>query len=258
MILTGDYHTHTPYSHGKNTVEENVAQAKRLGLRQIGIADHGFAHITYGIPRKKLENYKAECRLQAEKQGIEVFVGMEANILGIEGTTDLTEMYYDDFDIFLCGNHILVWYDTFGDFFSYGLGNVLSNTFRKNPTDKRRKQNTKAYINAIKNNPVDILTHLNFRCPANALEVAKCAEDYGTYIELNSKKIHLTDDELNEIVQKTAVRFVIDSDAHSAIRVGDIKIVEEQLSRIRFPLDRIDNVDGRTPTFRFAEWKKHR
>ena len=86
--------------------------------------------------------------------------------------------------------------------------------------------------------------------------MAKCAADYGTYIELNSKKTHLTDEELTEIVQKTSARFIIDSDAHSASRVGEIKIVEEQLSHLNFPLDRIDNIDGRLPNFRFAEHKK--
>jgi putative hydrolase len=87
------------------------------------------------------------------------------------------------------------------------------------------------------------------------LEVAKAASDYGTYLELNSKKTHFTDDELMEMVQKTDVRFVIDSDAHSASRIGDTKRVEEQLKRLDFPLDRIDNIDGRLPKFRFAEVK---
>jgi histidinol phosphatase-like PHP family hydrolase len=87
--------------------------------------------------------------------------------------------------------------------------------------------------------------------------VAKCAADYGTYIELNSKKRHLTDEALMEIVQKTDARFIIDSDAHSAERVGDTKIVEEQLARIQFPMERIDNIDGRYPNFRFTEFKKH-
>ncbi len=258
MILTGDYHTHTPYSHGKNTIEENAQRAKALGLKQIGIADHGFSHITYGISKKKGEQYRAECRSVAQKLGIEVLVGMEANILGVEGKTDLTEKDYDLFDIFLCGNHILVWYDKFSDFTAYGLGNIFSRNFCKKPSEKLLARNTKAYINVIKNNPVDILTHLNFKCPAKAVEVAKCAADYGTYIELNSKKIHLTDEELNDIAIKTEVRFVIDSDAHSSARVGDIKIVEEQLNRLHFPLDRIDNIDGRKPNFRFAEYKQSR
>ena len=86
--------------------------------------------------------------------------------------------------------------------------------------------------------------------------MAKCAADYGTYVELNAKKIHFTDDELCEMVQKTDVRFVINSDAHSMGRVGDTKLVEEQLKRINFPLERIDNIDGRKPNFRFTEYKK--
>jgi histidinol phosphatase-like PHP family hydrolase len=86
--------------------------------------------------------------------------------------------------------------------------------------------------------------------------VAKAAADYGTYLELNTKKTHFTDEELIEMVEKTSVRFVIDSDAHSAGRVGDTKLVEEQLKRINFPMDRIDNIEGRLPNFRFAEFKK--
>ena len=93
-------------------------------------------------------------------------------------------------------------------------------------------------------------------CPADAVEVAKCAADYGTYIELNSKKTHLTDEELNEIVAKTDARFIIDSDAHSKDRVGDKRLVEEQLARLNFPMERIANIDGRTPVFRFAAYKK--
>jgi histidinol phosphatase-like PHP family hydrolase len=89
------------------------------------------------------------------------------------------------------------------------------------------------------------------------VEVAKCASDYGTYIELNGKKTHLTDEELMEIVAKTSARFIINSDAHSKDRVGEVKLVEAQLARLDFPLERIDNIDGRLPNFRFAEFKRH-
>ena len=106
--------------------------------------------------------------------------------------------------------------------------------------------------------PIDAITHLNYLCPCKTLEVAKCAADYGTYIELNSKKTHLTDDELMEIVTKTSARFIINSDAHWASRIGETIRVEEQLARLPFPMDRIDNIDGRYPNFRFAEFKKHR
>ena len=81
--------------------------------------------------------------------------------------------------------------------------------------------------------------------------MAKCAADYGTYLELDAKKAHLTDEELCEIVAKTSVRFIVNSDAHSKERIGDTALIAEQLKRINFPMDRIDNIDGRLPTFRF-------
>ena len=256
MVLTGDYHTHTPYSHGKNTVEENVSKAKELGLKQIGITDHGFSHVAFGVRRRQIASYKAECKLAAEKYGVDVLVGIESNICGVDGKADLTKKDFENFDLYLCGKHVFVWYDKFSDFLGYGCGNFLHDKFGKKPSERLLKRNTTAYINTIKNNPIDAISHLNYLCPSDALEVAKCAADYGTYIELNSKKMHLTDEELCEMVDKTSVRFIVDSDAHSAVRVGDTKIVEEQLARIHFPMDRIDNVDGRYPNFRFAEYKK--
>ena len=77
MLLTGDYHTHTPFSHGKNTVEENAQRAKELGLKQIGISDHGFSHVAFGIRRRQIKDYRAECKAAAEKFGIDVLVGIE-------------------------------------------------------------------------------------------------------------------------------------------------------------------------------------
>ena len=257
MILTADYHTHTPYSHGKNTVAENVGKAKELGLREIGITDHGFSHVAFGLRRRKLDDCIKECRQAESEFGVKVLVGMEANIRGIDGKTDMTKADFEKFDIFLCGKHVFIWYDKFTDFTRYGVGNFIADKFHAKPSKKLIERNTTAYINAVKNNPVDILSHLGYLCPADTLEVAKCVADCGTYIELNSKKQHLTDEELLEIATKTSARFVINSDAHSSNRVGDIALVVEQLSRLNFPLDRIDNIDGRLPTFRFAEYKKH-
>ncbi|MBR2441888.1 MAG: PHP domain-containing protein [Clostridia bacterium] len=255
MILTGDYHTHTPYSHGKNTVGENAAWAKSLGLKQIGIADHGFAHTAFGLRRKDVGAYRKECALAQEEYGVEVLVGIEANILGTDGRTDLLKEDFENFDIYLCGKHVCVAYGKTGDFFGYGCGNFLADKLIK-PSKKLIKRNTEAYINTIKNNPVDAITHLGYKCPVHAAEVAKCAADYGTYIELNSKKQHLTDEELMDIVQKTDARFIINSDAHERERVGEIKLVAEQLARLNFPMERIDNIDGRYPNFRFAQYKE--
>lgn len=256
MILTADYHTHTPYSHGKGSVYENAEQAKKRGLSAIGITDHGFSHIAFQLKRKKVPALINECRQAESALGIRVLVGMESNILGEEGRTDMRESDYSSFDLFLAGKHVAVWYASPKDYFSYFLGNFVTDKLRRKPSASLVRTDTNAYIHAIKNNPIDILTHPNYLCYADMLEVAKCAEDYGTYLELNSKKVHLSDEELSKIVAKTNVRFVIDSDAHTSARVGDTLLVDELMQRVAVPKNRIDNIEGRFPSFRLTEWKK--
>ena len=39
--MTYDHHTHTIYSHGKGTIEDNVKTAAAKGLSSIAITDHG-------------------------------------------------------------------------------------------------------------------------------------------------------------------------------------------------------------------------
>ena len=55
---------------------------------------------------------------------------------------------------------------------------------------------------------------------------------------------------------KTGVNFVINSDAHSPDRVGEISLVENLLSRVEIPKDRIKNIDGVLPEMRFKAFKE--
>ena len=199
------------------------------------------------MKRKDVPIFMSECKAAEEQFGIRVLRGMEANIGGVLGRADLTEKDYENFDVYLCGNHVWIKYDKFADYPLYCWSNVMLHKFLKCSPKWLVKRNTQAYINTIKRNPIDAVTHVSYICPA----------DHGTYIELNSKKTHLTDEQIMDMVIKTDVRFIVNSDAHSADRVGDTKRVEEQLSRLDFPMDRIDNIDGRFPNFRFTEFKKH-
>ena len=97
---------------------------------------------------------------------------------------------------------------------------------------------------------------MNFCCYSNSLDVAKCLADYGTYLEINTKKVHLTDEEWQNIVDKTSVNFVIDSDAHSSNRVGDTVLADELLTRINIPYNRIHNLNDNTVNLRFSKYKE--
>lgn len=254
MILSSDYHTHTPYSHGKNTVLENVLAAKAKGLKEIGITDHGFNHLLFGLKRKNLTALRSEIYEAEKLTGVRVLMGMESNLTSLDGDTDMKIEDLKYFDIYICGIHEVLRYKSLSDMYKIFVKNYSAYKFGKKPSDKVVANTTKAYINAIKKNPIDIISHINYKCYCNLEEVAKCCADYGTYIEINTKKRHVSAEELN-LMASTGVRFVIDSDAHSADRVGDTKIAEELLAEASIPLEQIDNIDGRLPKFRLAEYK---
>ena len=187
MYLTADYHTHTPYSHGKNTVLENAVAAKAKGLKEIAITDHGFNHILFGLKRKKLSSLRAEIEEAKKLTGINVLMGMESNLISIDGETDMKQSDLRFFDIYLCGIHEVLRYKSFSDMYKILIKNYSAYKLGRRPSDKVIENTTKAYINIIKNNPIDIITHINFKCCCNLEEVAKCCADYGTYIEINTK-----------------------------------------------------------------------
>ncbi len=257
MEMTYDLHTHTTFSHGKGSIEENAAAAKARGLKGIAITDHGFAHPAFGMRRRKLADMRFHVEEAKKQTGIDVFLGIESNIRGISGKLDAEERDYEHLDVLLAGIHKFVISDKIPDYANMLLRNIGFAYLKIKPTKKQIEYNTKTYINAIKNNPIDVLTHIGFFAPCDAEEVAKCARDYGTYIEINTKKSHLTDDEWRKVIA-TGVRFVVDSDAHSVDRIGDVRLAEELFKRVEFPMERIMNIDGRTPDFRFAEYKKRR
>lgn len=254
MVLTSDYHTHTVYSHGKGTVLENAYAAKKNGLKEIAISDHGFSHPAFGLTKKKLPNIRRDCDNATLETGVNVLLGIESNIIGTDGSVDLKPKYYDYFDVFLAGIHKMVFFK-FGTWFSLGLPDLFCSTLKiKNVSKSLIKANTKAFINVVKRNPVDVITHLNFCCFADVLEVAKACADYGTYIELNAKKDHLSIEQIEQIL-KTDAKFIIGSDAHSASRVGEVSRVESLLNKIDIPGERIVNIDGKIPELRFKKYK---
>ena len=181
-------------------------------------------------------------------------MGLENNLRGISGLCDYTEAELTQFDLYVMGVHVLVDYEKLRDS-KLGLGSLLRTKLHVRPSKSLVRYTTQAYINAVKRNPIDILAHLNYMCFADPVEVAKCCRDYGTYLEISSKKQHLTDEELAAVAD-TGVRFVIDSDAHDIGRIGDTRLAEAQIARVGIPYDRIDNIEGRLPDFRLARWKR--
>ncbi len=73
-------HTHTTYSDGHGTIEENIESAIEKGFCSIGISDHSYAEYDDASMRLGTEeNYRSEVRKAAEKyaEEIDVFCGLE-------------------------------------------------------------------------------------------------------------------------------------------------------------------------------------
>lgn len=245
MEIYGDYHTHTQYSHGKGTVEDNVKEAVNKGLKAVAITDHGLGHVAFGLRRRKIEKLKKDIDSLKGKYDIEILMGVEANITGLNGDVDLKIEDYDMFDVVLAGFHKAVYAASVNDFFKFFVRNFLAG---ETPCDKVLKRNTKAYINAVKNHKIDVITHINYGLKVDCKEVAKAAFDYGTFIEINAKRIAYSDEEFMEMYD-TGVYFIVDSDAHTSNRVGEISLAESLIKRLNVAPERIVNLNS-APKFR--------
>lgn len=246
MILFGDYHTHTPYSHGKGTILENAMVAKDKGLKEIAITDHGFSHIAYGTKREKIDQMRREAVEAEKKTGVKVYLGIEANFTSVDGDIDVSPADYRKLDIILCGFHNCAKPLTFSDFFKFSLRNIISKIIP--PSKRTIERNTRAVISALKRHKIDVLTHLNYIMKVNTLEVAKVARDQGTYIELNGKRINFTEEEIKEMV-KEKVKFIVNSDAHRAERVGECNHATNLILKLGIPEELVVNMD-KLPKFK--------
>lgn len=243
MLLFGDYHTHTIYSrhgHGKGTVLENASVASNKGLKQIAITDHGFNHQFYGIRRKDIGNLREDILNAREVTGVDILLGVEANLISLDGNVDVREEDFEFLDIFLMGYHRLVKTTTFKDKVRLNWANDMAKIFK--PSLEVVNRNTTAFLKALDKYPIDILTHLNYGFQIDTIAVAKMAKQKGVYVELNGKRINFTDDEILTMASE-GVKFIVDSDAHRPERVGEVNNGLNTIYRLNIPLAQVANVD---------------
>ena len=249
MKLFGDYHTHTVFTHGKGTIEENVLAARKKGLKQIAITEHGFDHTTYGITRGQFNEMRVEIAKVSDKyDDIDIFCGIEANLLNPKGELDIELKERKVFDVLVVGFHKGTRIGSLKNFFQFFVPNVLGiGRYSK----KVIARNTQSYIKAIKKYNIDILAHLNANgCIVDPVAIATVAKEYDTYIELNGKRINFTPAEIEGMV-KTGVKFVVSSDAHRPSRVGENHEALNIIEKYNIPLKQVVNVD-KLPKFKYV------
>ncbi|KMT21070.1 PHP domain-containing protein [Clostridium cylindrosporum] len=242
MRIFGDYHTHTIYSHGKGTIEDNVKVAISKGLREIVISDHGPGHFLFGVKSSNLPIMRKEIdRLQKKYKDINIMLGVEANIISLDGDIDVSNEDLKLLDKLLVGFHYGAFGKTILDnhalFIRPRIGKLLKGLKNSNIINV-----TRAVVNSIERYKIDILTHPGDKTPVCISPIANAAKKYGTFLEINAGHGHLTVDDA-KIALNEGANFIINSDAHKPSDVGNVDRAINIAIEAGIPIDRIVNVE---------------
>ena len=219
-----DLHTHTIASgHAYNTMNEMIAAAKLRGLEIYGITEHA-PRMNGSCTEMYFQNFRI---LPREKDGMTVLHGVELNILDAEGHVDLTERVLAEMDIGIASMHLPC----------YTSGGIV--------------ENTKAYLNVMKNPYVNIIGHPDDgRYEIDYEALVQGAKEYGKVLELNNHSMDSectrenaveNDTVMLELCKKYQVPVVMDSDAHFDLLIGEFDRARDLLEKLDFPEELVLN-----------------
>ncbi len=198
--IKGDFHVHSNYSDGSNTIEEMALYAKSLGYEYIVVSDHAKAlGVAHGLSLDRFREQKKQIEQINEKMHpFKVFQGVELNILS-DGSVDFEDKDLSFFDVCLAGIHT-------------GM-------------NQEESQITKRVIKTLNTKGVRVLVHPTGRIingrdeyKINVEKVFEEGKRNKSVFEINASFERL---DLNDVNSKNAVfnyglKIEIGTDAHSA------------------------------------------
>lgn len=239
MQFKFDVHTHTTASgHAYGTVHEMAEAAAEHGLEVLGITEHD-----KGIPGTCDEIYFMNMRVIPRKMhGIKMLFGAEINILDEKGTLSMSSDLIDRcLDIRIAGIHDLC----------YTVGTVA--------------QNTNAYVKAIENPQIDIISHPDdSRIPIDLETIVNAAKENHTLLEVNNSSLNPLSSRVNAwenlqvmlaLCKEKSVPVVANTDSHFTDTVGIFNHVEDLFEKTDFPEELVIN---RSIDLLREQIKKHR
>ncbi|MBT5015930.1 DNA polymerase/3'-5' exonuclease PolX [Candidatus Peregrinibacteria bacterium] len=200
--IRGDLHLHTNWSDGRNTLEEMVAAAQKLGYEYLCVSDHSTsARIANGLDLGRIKDQIKQVEaLNKRLRGFKVFKGAEVDIL-TDGSLDFPDEILAQLDWITASVHSKF---------------TLSSA-----------EQTARLIKAISNPYVHVLGHptgqiVNRREPyeLDIAAVARAAAKNNVALEINSNmRLDLSATNIR-IAKEHGVKFVINTDAHSIDQLG--------------------------------------
>ena len=196
--MRGDLHSHTEWSDGRNTMNEMVTTAKKLGLEYFAITDHSVSStVANGLDEERLlQQIEHVHKKDAATDGIILLAGSEVDIRR-DGSLDYSDEVLAQLDIVVASIHS-----------HFNISEV---------------EMTNRMISAIENPYVNIIGHPTGRLlgrrpmyPINMDEVLAAAAEHNKIMEINGSPSRL--DLGPEYVRKgkeLGILFTINTDAHS-------------------------------------------
>lgn len=217
-----DMHNHTISSgHAFSTLQEIAKEASDKGMKYVGITDHGpsmkGAPIIWHIGNLRV--------VPDTIYGVNILKGVESNILNENGELDVPDSFLGDLDIVLAGLH------------------------EGTSKDMDIEGNTRAVLNVMENEYVDIIVHLgNPRFPIHQEEVILKAKEKNILIEINNSSLHTSRVGSSEncleialLCKKHKVPMIFNSDSHISFDVGRFDEIFELLEGADIPEELIVN-----------------
>lgn len=225
MKIEIDTHSHTLVSgHAYNTIREMMQTASEKGLKGLAITEHAPE-----MPGSTNVFYFQNMRIVPRKMyGIELWMGAELNIMDEEGTVDLPDSVLHSLDISIASIHVPCYRG-----------------------EKTIESVTRAYINAMENEGIDIIGHPDDgRFPVDYEELVKTAKQTGTLLEVNNSSLtpggfraNTRENSLEMLrwCKKYETMVVLGTDAHVDTAIGDYTFVNEVLEAAEFPEELVAN-----------------
>lgn len=219
-----DLHTHTIASgHGYSTLKENIEAAQEMGLKYLGLSEHGPA-MPGGPHEYFFSNYKC---IPRKHGNLRLFCGVEANIMDYDGGLDLSEQLLKRMDYVIASMHVPC------------------------VTPGSCKENTRASINAMRNPYVKILGHPDdARYPLDYDELVRAAKEEQVILEINNSSPHPLSPRpgareniitLMNTCMKYQMPVLMGTDSHVCYTIGKFDAALSIVEEVHFPEELILN-----------------
>lgn len=219
-----DMHTHSLASgHSYSTIREMAHMASQKGMLALGITEHG-PNMPGSCHHFYFSNLKVVPRQMC---GVELFLGIELNLLDSAGHVDLDDKLLQQMDVTIASLHI--------------------------PCCKpaSKKENTDAYLNALKNPYINIIGHPDDnRYAIDYDALIYTAKEYNKLIEFNNASLNPrgarvgakeNDYKILELCKKYQQPVILGSDAHVDADILNFQLAQSLLEEVDFPQELVIN-----------------